>query len=380
MMRAQRTQPAARVRPALEALAAGRSIVLIDEARARGYFVCAADRGAEELVAFAAEHGQGVLKAAMPQERLDALGIPALSGTDCHAPVDLRGFDRPGVAADRMATLRALADPATDPGEFVAPGHVFPTAAGDCDSIDDACVARVMVEAVRLAGCEPAAAFSEAADEALAGWPPSTSSLAALARRLGIVAVSVRDLLVHREALEPAVERVVETRLPTTYGALTAVGYVGGRFGQEYVAFVAGTGAPVVRVHVHRRCQVSDVFGGARCGCGEQLREALQEIQGAGAGAVVYYGPFTSCFCATATDPDARERASWTLTAEVAAVLHDLGMPSVVVSSNGPLSLEDLGALGIDATPRRSDGAAAAAAAAAASRRTPPRRPAALRR
>jgi 3,4-dihydroxy 2-butanone 4-phosphate synthase/GTP cyclohydrolase II len=339
-----------RAAAALAALAAGGSIMLLDEARGRGYFACAADRGGEELIAHATEHGRGVLKVAMTPAHLQQLAIPVLIGADCHAPVDLTGCERPGVAADRIATLRALVDPALDGDRLVTPGHVFPTAAGDCHTIDDACVSRVLIEAARLAGCAPVAAFCEAVDErAPAGTPARPARLAALARRLGLESVSVREVMIHRELVEPAVDRVVETALPTAQGPLAAVGYVGRRSEQEYVAFLAGTEAAAVRVHIHRRCQVSDVFGGVRCGCGEHLREALDEVHSAGDGMLVYYGSETEGFCAAdeGTGP-----ATWAFTAEIAAMLRDLGVHRAVVSSNGPLSPVDLAALGVDVTLR----------------------------
>ena len=61
-----------------------------------------------------------------------------LFGADCHVPVDLVGCERPGVAADRMATLRALVQPGLDRRRLLTPGHVFPTAVGECHSVDDA--------------------------------------------------------------------------------------------------------------------------------------------------------------------------------------------------------------------------------------------------
>jgi 3,4-dihydroxy 2-butanone 4-phosphate synthase/GTP cyclohydrolase II len=331
------SEAGARVAAALAALAAGDAIVLLDEARGRGYFACAADRGGEQFVAHATEHGRGVLKVAMTPERLRQLAIPVLIGADCHAPVDLTGCERPGVAADRIATLRALADPALHRDRLVTPGHVFPTAAGDCHTIDDACVSRVMIEAARLAGCAPVVAFCEAVGGR------------ALARRLGLESISVRAVMIHRELLEPAVERVVETALPTAHGPLAAVGYVGRRSEQEYVAFLAGTEAAAVRVHIHRRCQVSDVFGGVRCGCGEHLREALDEVHSAGDGMLVYYGSQSEGFCAA---DEATAPAAWAFTAEIAAMLRDLGVHRAVVSSNGPLSPVDLAALGVDVTLR----------------------------
>jgi len=341
-------EPAAGVLPALEALAAGRALLLVDEAGNAGYFVCAAERATTEFVVNAATYGRGVLKAAMTPERLASLGIPALGDDgDLRAPVDLIGNER-GLHADQVATLRALADPTTVAADLVVPGHVFPSTAGTCASFDDTCVARAMVMAAELAGQVPVVGYCEAVDEQ--GFPADRMATARLARRLGATLVSVRDILVHHETVVPGVTRVVDAKIPTPPGPLTAVGFRGERSGDEYVAFLAGGGRGMVsmgtRVHIHRRCQLSDVFGGLSCGCGDHLRSALQELHHAGAGMVVYFGEAYSGSCAEARG-EVAPAPDWVTTVELAGILRDLGARRIFLSSNEPLARADIEAMGI---------------------------------
>jgi 3,4-dihydroxy 2-butanone 4-phosphate synthase/GTP cyclohydrolase II len=60
--------------------------------------------------------------------------------------------------------------------------------------------------------------------------------------------------------------------------------------GQEHVALVKGSwkeGEPIL-VRVHSSCITGDIFGSYRCECGDQLHKALQMIEEAGKGVLVY--------------------------------------------------------------------------------------------
>jgi GTP cyclohydrolase II len=95
-----------------------------------------------------------------------------------------------------------------------------------------------------------------------------------------------------------AIERLVDTRLPTGYGEFRAVGYLDGD-GHEHMALVYGevdgtvdssvntAGRPVL-TRLHSECLTGDVFASTRCECGEQLSAALHAIVAAGAGVLVY--------------------------------------------------------------------------------------------
>ncbi|TPQ21129.1 GTP cyclohydrolase II [Streptomyces sporangiiformans] len=48
--------------------------------------------------------------------------------------------------------------------------------------------------------------------------------------------------------------------------------------GQEHVAIVLGPPSATPLVRLHSECLTGDVFGSARCDCGPQLREAVEQI------------------------------------------------------------------------------------------------------
>ena len=101
--------------------------------------------------------------------------------------------------------------------------------------------------------------------------------LRAFADEHGLAMISIEDLVRYRRRNESLVERVAETRLPTSHGDFTAYGYRITVDGSEHVALVYGdvTGDEPVLTRVHSECLTGDVFGADRCDCGPQLDEAL---------------------------------------------------------------------------------------------------------
>ena len=102
--------------------------------------------------------------------------------------------------------------------------------------------------------------------------------------------ITVADLIAYRRRHDKLVERVVATRLPTTFGDFEAIGYRSLVDDKHHVALVKGdvAGHSDVLVRVHSECLTGDVFHSLRCDCGEQLESALSMIEREGEGVLLY--------------------------------------------------------------------------------------------
>jgi 3,4-dihydroxy 2-butanone 4-phosphate synthase/GTP cyclohydrolase II len=102
--------------------------------------------------------------------------------------------------------------------------------------------------------------------------------------------ITVADVIAYRRRTEKLVERIVSTKLPTTFGDFTAVGYRSLIDEKHHVAMVKGdvAGTDDVLVRVHSECLTGDVFHSLRCDCGEQLEAALAMIESEGKGVLLY--------------------------------------------------------------------------------------------
>ncbi|MGI5129865.1 bifunctional 3,4-dihydroxy-2-butanone-4-phosphate synthase/GTP cyclohydrolase II [Pseudonocardia sp. CA-107938] len=285
---------------ALDELRAGRPVLVVDDEDRENEadLILAAELATPETIAFVIRHTSGLICVAVPDERADQLDLPLMveHGEDPRqtaftVSVDLRVGITTGVsAADRAATVRALADPGTQPSDLVRPGHVFPLRARPGGVLKRAGHTESAVDLCRLAGLSPAGVLAEVTNDD--GTMTCGADVRRFADEHGLVLLSVADLVRYRS--ESLVRRAAEGRIPTDHGEFTAVTYVSELDGIEHVALVLGDvdqrlggGAPVP-VRVHSECLTGDVFGSRRCDCGEQLDVALARIGKAGRGVVVY--------------------------------------------------------------------------------------------
>ncbi|WP_446809378.1 GTP cyclohydrolase II [Methylomonas sp. 2BW1-5-20] len=90
--------------------------------------------------------------------------------------------------------------------------------------------------------------------------------------------------------MKASIEDKVQTRIPTKHGEFILHYYSNSLDKKEHVAFVKGdvAGKEDVPVRIHSECFTGDVLGSRRCDCGEQLDMALDLINTAGCGVLIY--------------------------------------------------------------------------------------------
>jgi GTP cyclohydrolase II len=89
---------------------------------------------------------------------------------------------------------------------------------------------------------------------------------------------------------KPTVERYAEAQMPTRFGQFRVVVYRELDGGKEHLAVIVGEveGAEDLLVRVHSECLTGEALHSLRCDCRDQLDLALERIQNAGTGAVLY--------------------------------------------------------------------------------------------
>ena len=272
-------------------------IVVDDEDRENeGDFIIAAEKITPEKVNFMMTHGRGVLCAPITEERCAELELDmqVTANTSSYetpftVTVDLLPGCTTGVSMhDRAATIRALADPNTKPTDLGRPGHVNPLRARSRGVLRRAGHTEASVDLAKLAGLYPAAALIEIINED--GTMARLPQLMEVAKRFGLKIISIKDLIAYRVHMESLVEKGVEVNMPTQYGNFRLIPFRQKSNGMEHVAIFKGTWSedePIL-VRVHSSCMTGDIFGSCRCDCGEQLHKALEMIDAAGKGVVVY--------------------------------------------------------------------------------------------
>ncbi len=276
----------------------GKTVIVVDDddRENEGDFACAAEFVDAGVINFFATHGRGIICAPLTAARAKELGLDLMvdSNTSLHetpftVSVDFTHGTTTGVsAADRAATVRALAAPGTKPADLARPGHIFPLRALDGGVLRRTGHTEAVVDLCSMAGLTPVGALCEImnADGTMARVP----DLFKIARQFSMAIVTVRDLIEYRMTREKLVQRIVTTRLPSKYGTFDIALYRSETDSKEHIALVKGTIFPDVPtlVRVHSECLTGDIFGSLRCDCNEQLMAALLMVEKAGSGIVLY--------------------------------------------------------------------------------------------
>jgi 3,4-dihydroxy 2-butanone 4-phosphate synthase/GTP cyclohydrolase II len=288
------------IEEAIEDFRQGKFVIVVDDEdrENEGDLIVAAEKITPEQVNFMLKNARGVLCAPITKSRARELGLdPQVSdntsvlGTPFTVTVDkLEGCSTGVSIADRCATIRALADPASTAATFGRPGHINPLYAQDHGVLQRTGHTEAGVDLARMAGLQPVAALMEImSDDGTMARLPELRQKADL---WGMKLISIADMVAWRNRTESLVEQGVEVDLPTAYGHFRAIPFRQKSNGLEHIAIIKGdlstAGDKPVLVRVHSSCATGDIFGSCRCDCGEQLHTALRRIDQEGLGAVVY--------------------------------------------------------------------------------------------
>jgi len=283
---------------AVEAIAAGRPVVVVDDAdrENEGDLIFAAQCATPELVAFMVRYTSGYICVPLTGADCDRLDLPPMyhtnqdrRGTAYTVTVDAREGVSTGIsAADRAHTIRLLGSADTVPDDLSRPGHVVGLRARTGGVLRRPGHTEAAIDLAVLAGLRPAGVLCELVNDD--GTMMRLPDLRRFADTHDLVLVSIADLIAYRRRTESQVERITEARIPLPAGPFRAVGYRADVDGAEHVALVygdLGDGLDVL-VRVHSECLTGDVFGSLRCDCGPQLDAALTAVAAEGRGVVLY--------------------------------------------------------------------------------------------
>ena len=302
--------PFSPVEQAFADLRAGKMVILLDDEdrENEGDLVIAAQKVTAEGINFMLKNARGVLCLPMTQQRSEELnlhlqasvntsrlGTAFLVTVDAHSRFGLTT----GVSAeDRAKTIEVACAPDTRPTDLVRPGHISPLLAREGGVLVRAGQTEGSVDLCRLAGLTPMAVIIEIMNED--GTMARLPELAEFSEKHGIRMCTVADIIEYRLRRETFVKRGASTKLPTKFGEFTLIGYHSPVDPEPHLALCCGgvgelddKGNPIIHeepvlVRVESECMTGHVFRSLRCDCGEQCDAAMQMIQEAGKGALIY--------------------------------------------------------------------------------------------
>ena len=285
------------IEEALEDLRKGKIVLVTDDEdrENEGDFICSAEAATTENINFMAVHGKGLICMPMSEEYIRKLKLPQMvtNNTDNHETAFTVSIDHVSTttgisAAERSITAMKCVDDDSKPEDFRRPGHMFPLLAKKNGVLERNGHTEATVDLMRLAGLKECGLCCEIMRDD--GTMMRRMELLALAEKFDMKIITIKALQRYRKVNDRLVECVARTKMPTKYGNFIAYGYVNKLNGEHHVALVKGDigDGENVLCRVHSECLTGDAFGSLKCDCGEQLAQAMRQIEREGRGVLLY--------------------------------------------------------------------------------------------
>ena len=300
----------ATVEQAIEAIAAGKMIILVDDPRREneGDLVMAAEHITADGINFMRKEGGGLICLTLEGDLCDQLDLrPQVAnntssmGTAFLESIEAKEGVTTGIsAADRATTILAAVADGARPSDLARPGHIFPLRARKGGVLRRPGQTEGSVDLARMANVKGAGVICEIMNDD--GTMARMPDLEIFAKKHELIIITVEDLVKYRHEREKLITREVSgTPLPTKFGDFSMHLYKSHLDGKEHFALCYNWGdSPVddelgfdavdedILVRVHSECLTGDLLGSLRCDCGPQFQAALSEISSAGKGVLLY--------------------------------------------------------------------------------------------
>lgn len=283
----------------IDALRHGEMVLITDDENREneGDVICAAETCTADQVNFMITHARGLVCVPLTAERAAHLGLKRMNvshegdkfKTAFTISVDTADSTTGISAAERAQTVLKLVDPKTRPEELICPGHIFPLIAMNGGVLERAGHTEATIDLTRMAGLQPAGVICEVTNDD--GTMSRLPELIAFAKKHGLKMTSVAEIAKYRYVNEKLVQMDRRVKMPTRQGDFNLSVYSSVVDDKDHLALFLGQPSaekPYPLVRVHSECLTGDVFGSARCDCGDQLQCAMQMIGEYGYGAIIY--------------------------------------------------------------------------------------------
>ncbi|NJD84877.1 3,4-dihydroxy-2-butanone-4-phosphate synthase [Candidatus Erwinia dacicola] len=202
--------PEQRVTRAIEALRAGRGVMVLDDEdrENEGDMIFAAETMTVDQMALTIRHGSGIVCLCLTEQRLQELELPMMVQDNTSAyntgftvTIEAAKGVTTGVSAtDRLTTIRTAIADDTKPSDLNRPGHVFPLRGRAGGVLTRGGHTEATIDLVTLAGFKPAGVLCELTndDGSMAHAPEAI----VFAKHHGMPVVTIEDLVAYRRSHE----------------------------------------------------------------------------------------------------------------------------------------------------------------------------------
>ena len=281
----------------IAAIKNGKMVIVTDDENREneGDLIMAAEKVTPTAINFMVTHARGLICAPVSAEIANKLELRKMTESEDHfktaftVSLDAKVETTTGIsAADRAATILKMVGDTTVKADFVYPGHIFPLLAKKGGTLVRTGHTEAAVDLAEMAGFKSAGVICEIMNED--GTMSRVPDLMKFKEIHGLKMCTIEEIVKYRRQHEQLITCEQGAKLPTKHGDFNIKVYTTTVDNKEYISLVHGDIADGedVLIRVHSECLTGDVFGSARCDCGDQLDQAMYQIVQEGRGAIIY--------------------------------------------------------------------------------------------
>ena len=287
-----------KIEDVLEDIKNGIPLIIVDDENREneGDLFVAAEKATYESINLMATYARGLTCTPMSTEYAIRLNLDPMTARNTDAKctaftvsVDAKEGTTTGISiADRLTTIKKLADINSVASDFTRPGHIFPLIAKDNGVLEREGHTEATVDLCKICGLAPVSVICEILKDD--GTMARMDDLEIFAKQHNLKIITIADLIKYRKKTEQLMKIDVVANMPTDSGTFKIVGFDNLIDGKEHIALVKGdvAGKENVTVRIHSECFTGDILGSLRCDCGSQLKTAMRRIDRLGEGIVLY--------------------------------------------------------------------------------------------
>ena len=287
-----------KIEDVLEDIKNGIPLIIVDDENREneGDLFVAAEKATYESINLMATYARGLTCTPMSSEYAVRLNLDPMTARNTDAKctaftvsVDAKEGTTTGISiADRLTTIKKLADINSVATDFTRPGHIFPLIAKDNGVLEREGHTEATVDLCKICGLTPVSVICEILKDD--GTMARMDDLEVFAKEHNLKIITIADLIKYRKKTQELMKVEVVANMPTDNGTFKIVGFENHIDGKEHIALVKGdvAGKEGVTVRIHSECFTGDILGSLRCDCGSQLKTAMRRIDRLGEGVILY--------------------------------------------------------------------------------------------
>ncbi|MBI72505.1 MAG: bifunctional 3,4-dihydroxy-2-butanone-4-phosphate synthase/GTP cyclohydrolase II [Candidatus Marinimicrobia bacterium] len=276
----------------------GKMVIVVDDKdrENEGDFIISGELCTADDINFMMKEARGLICMSISNNRAQKLKLSPMvsSSTAVHetnftVSVDAIKNATTGISAnDRWQTVQVLMDDNSKPEDLGRPGHMFPLIAKEGGVLQRAGHTEAAMDLSILSGLQPGALLVEIVNDD--GTMARMPELKIIAKKYNLSLISISDLIKYRRENDKIVEEISRIPFPSQFGDFELRLFEDKIHNDHHVAVVKGdiSADKEALVRVHSQCLTGDLFASLRCDCGEQLNQALEQINDSGHGVLVY--------------------------------------------------------------------------------------------